>query len=343
MPPPRFGLKMLNTDVIPMTYPAHRLSVAPMMDWTDRHCRFFHRQMSRRAMLYTEMVTAPAVIHGPRERLLGYSGAEHPVALQLGGSDPVELSQAVRAAADYGYDEVNLNVGCPSDRVQSGCFGAVLMERPDLVADCVAAMMEVSRVPVSVKCRIGVDDQDPEQVLPDFLEKLAGAGVTHFIIHARKAWLKGLSPKENREVPPLDYGLVLRMKAAFPHLTICINGGITALPQAKALLDQGLDGVMLGRAAYHDPAATLIGADALWGEAHAPDPYAVIDAMRPYIAAHLAQGGRLHQVTRHMLGLFQGRPGARGYRRVLSDAPKPGSGLDLLDQALLELQAVRAA
>jgi tRNA-dihydrouridine synthase A len=322
----------------------HRLSVAPMMDWTDRHCRYLHRMMTRRAMLYTEMVTAPAVIHGPRDRLLGFDSAEHPVALQLGGSDPVELAEAVRIAAPWGYDEVNLNVGCPSDRVQSGCFGAVLMERPGLVADCVAAMIEVSPVPVTVKCRIGVDDQDPEQILPYFLQRVSAAGVSHFVIHARKAWLKGLSPKENREVPPLDYGLVLRMKAEFPHLTICINGGITTLTQAKSLLDQGLDGVMIGRAAYHDPASALIGADALWGEDHAPDAFQVIALMRPYIAAHLAQGGRLHQITRHMLGLFQGRPGARGYRRILSDAPRSGAGLDLLDAAVAEVQAaVRAA
>ena len=314
---------------------AHRFSVAPMMDWTDRHCRVFHRQMTRRAMLYTEMVTAQAVIHGPRDRLLGFSDAEHPVALQLGGSDPAQLAQAVRIAAPYGYDEVNLNIGCPSDRVQSGCFGAVLMERPTLVADCVAAMAEASPVPVTVKCRIGVDDQDPEQVLPDFLEKVSAAGVSHFIIHARKAWLKGLSPKENREIPPLDHDLVLRMKRAFPHLTICINGGITTQPQAQSLLDQGLDGVMIGRAAYHDPASALIGADALWGDDFAPDAHAVLDAMRPYIANHLAQGGRLHQITRHMLGLFQGRPGARAWRRVLSEGT--GGGIEVLDAALAQL------
>ncbi len=286
-------------------------------------------------MLYTEMVTAPAVIHGPRERLLGYAGVEHPVALQLGGSDPAELAQAVRLAAPYAYDEINLNVGCPSDRVQSGCFGAVLMERPMLVADCVAAMLAVADVPVTVKCRIGVDDQDPALVLPDFIEKVSRAGVTHFIVHARKAWLQGLSPKENREVPPLDHALVVAMKQQFPHLTICINGGITSLDQARGFLAQGLDGVMLGRAAYHDPATALIGADALWGSDFAPDAVAVVDAMRPYIAVHLAQGGRLHQITRHMLGLFAGRPGARGWRRVLSEqANKPGAGLGVLDQAL---------
>jgi len=317
---------------------AHRLSVAPLMDWTDRHCRYFHRLMTRRAMLYTEMVTAPAVLNGDRARLIGFSDQEHPVALQLGGSDPSELAAAVRLAAPYGYDEINLNVGCPSDRVQSGCFGAVLMERPGLVADCVAAMIAESPVPVTVKCRIGVDDQDPEEVLPEFIETVAGAGVRHFIVHARKAWLKGLSPKENREVPPLDYGLVVRMKARFPQLTICINGGIASLAQARGFLDQGLDGVMLGRVAYHDPGHSLIGADALWGDEPGLDAFEVVEAMRPYIAEHLARGGRLHQVTRHMLGLFQARPGTRDWRRVLSDA-RPGSGLEVLDRALAELQA----
>lgn len=309
-----------------------------MMDWTDRHCRFFHRLMTRRAMLYTEMVTAPAVVHGDRERLLGYSQEEHPVALQLGGSDPAELREAVRLAVPYGYDEINLNVGCPSDRVQSGCFGAVLMERPALVADCVAAMAEASPVPVTVKCRIGVDDQNPEEVLPDFLEKVSAAGVRHFVIHARKAWLQGLSPKENREIPPLDYDLVHRMKAAFPDLTICINGGITTLDQARALLEAGLDGVMVGRAAYHEPGRVLIGADALWGEGPGLDAVQVVRAMMPYIDRHLASGGRLHQVTRHMLGLFHGQPGARGWRRVLSEgASRPGAGLGLLEQALAEV------
>ncbi|MEF3046712.1 tRNA dihydrouridine(20/20a) synthase DusA [Pseudotabrizicola sp. L79] len=314
---------------------AHKLSVAPMMDWTDRHCRFFHRLMTRRAMLYTEMVTAPAVIHGPKPRLLDYSDAEHPIALQLGGSDPRELAQATAIARDWHYDEINLNVGCPSDRVQSGCFGAVLMERPALVADCVAAMIGESAVPVTVKCRIGVDDQLPEQILPDFIDRVSRAGVRHFVIHARKAWLQGLSPKENREIPPLDYALVQQIKRDFPDLTICINGGVTTLAQARDLLALGLDGVMIGRAAYHDPASVLIGADALWGEDHAPDPVAVVRAMHPYIAAHLGQGGRLHQITRHMLGLFTGRPGARHWRRTLSEgASRDGAGLDLLDRAL---------
>ncbi|MGP3697730.1 tRNA dihydrouridine(20/20a) synthase DusA [Rhodobacter sp. NSM] len=317
---------------------AHRLSVAPMMDWTDRHCRFFHRLMTRRAMLYTEMVTAPAVIHGPRDRLLGYSQAEHPVALQLGGSDPAELAEAVRLAVPFGYDEINLNVGCPSDRVQSGCFGAVLMERPRLVADCVAAMIGESPVPVTVKCRIGVDEQEPADVLPAFLEVVAGAGVRHFVIHARKAWLQGLSPRENRDIPPLDYPLVIEMKRRYPDLTICLNGGVASLAQAEALLAQGLDGVMIGRAAYNEP-ELLLGADRLWGDEPPRDLGAVLAEMRPYIADHLSRGGRLHQITRHMLGLFAGRPGARHWRRILSEgASRPGAGLALFDEAL---EAVR--
>ena len=290
-------------------------------------------------MLYTEMVTAPAVLHGPKPRLLDYSAQEHPIALQLGGSDPRELGQATATARDWGYDEVNLNCGCPSDRVQSGCFGAVLMERPTLVAECVAAMRDNTDVPVTVKCRIGVDEQDAETVLPDFLEKVSAAGVSHFIIHARKAWLQGLSPKENREIPPLNYALVLRMKAEFPHLTICLNGGVTSLETVRELLEAGLDGVMIGRQAYHDPASILIGADALWGEDHAPDAVQVVQDMKPYILAHLENGGRLHQITRHMLGLFTGKPGARGWRRVLSEeANRPGAGLEVLDRALQAVQ-----
>jgi tRNA-dihydrouridine synthase A len=328
-----------------VSFQAHRLSVAPMMEWTDRHCRVFHRLMTGRAMLYTEMVTAQAVLHGPKARLLDFSGEEHPVALQLGGSEPRDLAEATRIAQAWGYDEINLNVGCPSDRVQSGCFGAVLMLQPDLVADCVAAMASQSEVPVTVKCRIGVDEQEPAEVLPRFIETVAAAGVTHFVVHARKAWLQGLSPKENREIPPLDYDLVQRMKAEFPELTICINGGIATLAQARALLDQGLDGVMVGRAAYHDPASVLVGADALWGEAGGLDAFGAVAAMRPYILAHLATGGRLHQITRHMLGAFAGQPGARGWRRVLSErANKPGAGLEVLDDALAEMaRAAQAA
>ena len=283
-------------------------------------------------MLYTEMVTAQAVIHGDLVRLLQHAG-DGPVALQLGGSEPRDLAQAVALAAPFGYDEVNLNCGCPSDRVQSGCFGAVLMETPDRVADCLRAMQGATDRPVSVKCRIGVDDQDPETALPRFLQAVAGAGVRHVIVHARKAWLKGLSPKENREIPPLDHALVLRMKREFPDLSLSINGGITSLTQARALMAQGIDGVMIGRVAYHDPGAVLCGADAFWSDPHAPDVFEVAAAMRPVIAAHLAGGGRLHQISRHMLGLFTGRPGARGWRRMLSEGAATG-GLALYDRAL---------
>lgn len=317
-----------------------RLSVAPMMDWTDRHCRYFHRLLSSDVLLYTEMVTAPAVIHGDRERLLAFDAAEHPVALQLGGSDPAELAQAVQIARAYGYDEINLNVGCPSDRVQSGAFGAVLMERADLVAECVAAMIEESPVAVTVKCRIGVDDQNPDAVLPDFLGKVSAAGVRRFTIHARKAWLQGLSPKENRDIPPLDYPLVHRMKSAFPDLHLSINGGIATLEGARAQLDAGLDGVMIGRAAYHTPYDILARADAtIFGRAAAPRAAEdVAMAMLPYIERHLAAGGRLHQVTRHMLGLFAGRPGARGWKRTLSEgAHREDAGPDLVERALAEV------
>ena len=303
---------------------AARLSVAPMMDWTDRNCRYFHRLLSRETLLYTEMVTAPAILHGDRAKLLDYDAGEHPVALQLGGADPGELAQAVRIAADWGYDEINLNVGCPSDRVQSGCFGAVLMEKPDLVAACVAAMIAVSPVEVTVKCRIGVDDQIPGEILPRFLETVAEAGVNRFAIHARKAWLQGLSARENREVPPLDYPLVVAMKAAFPHLHLSINGGIASLDQAEQLLAAGLDGVMVGRAAYNAPWDLLGPVDQrLFGGPEPRDPHEIIDAMRPYIARHLAAGGRLHQITRHMLGLFHGQPGARGWRREAPSSPHP--------------------
>ena len=323
---------------------AARLSIAPMMDWTDRHCRFFHRQISDRALLYTEMVTAAAVIHGDRGRLLGFDAAEHPVALQLGGSDPAELAEAARIGAGFGYDEINLNVGCPSDRVQSGCFGAVLMERPGLVADCAAAMIAASPVEVTVKCRIGVDDQIPEEVLPRFLKTVAAAGVTRFIIHARKAWLQGLSPKENREIPPLDYPLVRAMKRAFPHLHLSVNGGIATLAEARAFLGDGLDGVMFGRAAYHEPYEVLGFADAaIFGGAPGPGRFEVVERMRPHIARHLAAGGRLHQVTRHMLGLFHGQPGARGWRRILSErANLPGAGLEVIDAALSPVRAEAA-
>ncbi len=303
-----------------------------MMDWTDRLCRAFHRRLSRRAVLYTEMVTAPAVIHGPRARLLA-RGASGPEVLQLGGSDPGELAQAVRLAVPFGYTGINLNCGCPSDRVQSGCFGAVLMERPGLVAEICRAMIAESPVPVTVKCRIGVDDQTPAEALPRFIEAVAGAGVRHVVIHARKAWLQGLSPRENREVPPLDYALARAMKDRFPELAVSLNGGVATLAAVRDHLAQGFDGVMVGRAAYHDPAGILGAADALWGDPPGPGALAVAAQMREDIAAHLAGGGRLHQVTRHMLGLFTGRPGARAWRRMLSEAG-PAAGLDAYDRAL---------
>ncbi|WP_421730605.1 tRNA dihydrouridine(20/20a) synthase DusA [Brevundimonas sp.] len=328
--------------------PPHRLSVAPMMDWTDRHCRAFHRTLTRRALLYTEMVTAPAVIHGDRERLLGFDGCEHPVALQLGGSDPAQLAEAARIGAAFGYDEINLNVGCPSDRVQSGRFGACLMREPELVADCMAAIKAAVDVPATVKCRIGVDDQDPLVSLFATVDASAAVGVTSFVVHARKAWLKGLSPKENRDVPPLDYALVRRLKRERPHLTICINGGIASLDEAEAHLgahedlgDLRLDGVMLGRAAYHEP-AILGQVDArLFGDGETVDPFAAVEAYKPYLAARLAEGVNLHAMTRHMLGLMHGRPGARAFRRILTvEAIGAGAGLEVVDRAL---EAVREA
>lgn len=315
---------------------AARLSTAPMMDWTDRHCRYLHRLMSRRTLLYTEMVTAPALVRGGARHLLRFDPAEHPVALQLGGAEPRELAEAARIGAEEGYDEINLNVGCPSDRVQSGMFGAVLMKHPELVADCVADMIAASPVEVTVKCRIGVDDQNPEEVLPDFLSRIRSAGTERVIIHARKAWLQGLSPKENRDIPPLDYDLVARMKVQYPDLHLSVNGGVTSLSQAKGFLQSGLDGVMIGRAAYHTPSDILLDADRLiFGDDHRVDLLEVIEGMRPYIARHLAEGGKLAQVTRHMLGLFQGRPGARHWRRTLSEeGHRSDAGLETLDRAL---------
>ena len=314
-----------------------RLSVAPMMDWTDRHCRYFHRLMSRETLLYTEMVTAPALVRGGATHLLAFDPAEHPVAVQLGGADPQELAEATRIAAGEGYDEVNLNVGCPSDRVRSGCFGAVLMETPDLVQRIVAAMVAVSPVEVTVKCRIGVDDQEPRRVLPDFLARIREAGVRRVAIHARKAWLQGLSPKENREIPPLDYALVHEMKAAFPDLHVSVNGGVTSLAEAVAFLDAGLDGVMIGRAAYHSPADILLPADRMiFGVTTAEaTPHEVARAMLPYIERQRAAGERLNAVTRHMLGLFAGRPGARAWRRYLSEhGSRDGAGPEVVEAAL---------
>ncbi|TBR40475.1 MULTISPECIES: tRNA dihydrouridine(20/20a) synthase DusA [Dyella] len=315
-----------------------RLSVAPMLDWTDRHCRYFHRLLSPHARLYTEMVTSAALVRGKQLRLLEHSQQEHPVALQLGGSDPQELAIAARYGADAGYDEINLNVGCPSDRVQSGKFGACLMREPSLVGDCVRAMRESVEVPVTVKCRIGVDDQDDYADLQRFTETMVGAGVDILVVHARKAWLQGLSPKENREIPPLDYERVYRLKREFPHLVIVINGGITTVEQVQAHLKQ-VDGVMLGRAAYHDPYVLAQVEAALYGEA-LPERETVIRHLRPYIEAELARGTALKHITRHLLGLFQGEPGARSFRRVLSEgAHQPGAGWGLIEQALEPLRS----
>ncbi|WP_269751665.1 tRNA dihydrouridine(20/20a) synthase DusA [Pseudophaeobacter flagellatus] len=321
---------------------AARLSIAPMMDWTDRHCRYLHRLLSQEALLYTEMVTAPALVRGGALHLLDHSPEEHPVALQLGGSEPAELARAAELGGAAGYDEINLNCGCPSDRVQSGAFGAILMQSPDLVAEAVAAMRAKVGVEVTVKCRIGVDTQEPREILPTFLEKIRAAGCQRVTIHARKAWLKGLSPKENRDVPPLDYDLVHAMKAAFPDLHISLNGGIDTLDSALEHLERGLDGVMVGRAAYHQPTDILAAADVrIFGTGAVRDPFDVVMQMLPYIESQMAQGARLHQITRHMLGLFAGRPGARAWRRVLSEgASRPSAGPDLVLQALSQVQQV---
>jgi len=305
-----------------------------MMDWTDRHCRMLHRQLSGRALLYTEMLTSGAVLHGDRARLLAYDPAEHPVALQLGGSEPRELAEAARIGADLGYDEINLNVGCPSDRVQSGRFGACLMREPELVAESMAAIAAAVKVPATVKCRIGVDDQDPEESLFTLVDRCAEAGVTRFVVHARKAWLKGLSPKENREVPPLDYPLVWRLKRERPRLAIVVNGGVADLDEAEAHLDH-VDGVMLGRAAYHTPGLLGEVDPRIFREGERVDEMQAVARFRPYVARQLAAGTHLAAMTRHMLGLFHGRPGARAWRRILTvEGVKPGAGLEVIDRAL---------
>ncbi|MFN3546383.1 MAG: tRNA dihydrouridine(20/20a) synthase DusA [Mesorhizobium sp.] len=315
-------------------YPAYKFAVAPMMDWTDRHCRFLHRQLSREALLYTEMVVADAVIHGDRTRLLGFDPSEHAVALQLGGSDPVKLAQAARIGAEFGYDEINLNVGCPSDRVQSGTFGACLMKSPQLVAGCVDAMKQVVDIPVTVKCRLGVDDQDIETALDTLADSVFARGADALWVHARKAWLEGLSPKENRDIPPLDYDRVYRLKARYPNRFIGLNGGINSLDDASIHLGH-VDGVMLGRAAYQTPGLLaevdqLLSGGAI-GQASLAD---VIDAMAGYAERHIAAGGRLSHVTRHMVGLFHGRPGARRFRQILStEATRPGAGPEVLREA----------
>jgi tRNA-dihydrouridine synthase A len=316
-------------------------SVAPMMDWTDRHCRVFHRLMTRRGLLYTEMLTSGAIIHGDRQRLLAFDHSEHPVALQLGGSEPRDLATAAKIGEDFGYDEINLNVGCPSDRVKEGRFGACLMAEPALVADCVAAMKSAVTIPVTVKCRIGIDDQDPEAALDALARAVVAAGADALIVHARKAWLNGLSPKENRDIPPLDYDRVYRLKAAMPHVPVIINGGIGSLDEARQHLAH-VDGVMLGRAAYQEP-WRLLGVDPeLFGEA-APcaNMKDVFEAMTPYIERELAAGTRLHSITRHFVGAFHGVPGARAFRRHLAEqGVGPGAGIDVLRDAVALVQPV---
>ncbi|HVY20516.1 MAG TPA: tRNA dihydrouridine(20/20a) synthase DusA [Bauldia sp.] len=308
------------------------IAVAPMMDWTDRHCRFFHRQLTRRALLHTEMVTADAILHGDLARLLGHSGGEHPVALQLGGADPAKLARAAAIGVEWGYDEINLNVGCPSDRVQSGTFGACLMRTPALVGDCVAAIKAAVRMPVTVKCRLGVDDQDTEVALDALADAVVAAGADAIWVHARKAWLQGLSPKENREIPPLDYARVYRLKQRLPHVFVGINGGIVSLDAAAVHLAH-VDGVMLGRAAYHTP-GILADVDARFYDQATPSAD-VVETMIPYIEHQLAAGERLSHITRHMLGLFHGAPGARAWRRILTvGAVKPGAGIGLIHEAL---------
>jgi tRNA-dihydrouridine synthase A len=306
-----------------------------MMDWTDRHCRVFHRLMTKRALLYTEMLTTGAIIHGDRARLLGFDASEHPLALQLGGSDPRDLATAAKIGEDFGYDEINLNVGCPSDRVKDGRFGACLMAEPALVAACIAAMKREVKIPVTVKCRIGIDDQDPELALDALARGVSAAGADALIVHARKAWLNGLSPKENRDVPPLDYDRVYRLKAAMPDVPIIINGGIAGLAEARKHLAH-VDGVMLGRAAYQEPWRLLAVDPEMFGE---PAPFRamkdVFEAMMPYIECELAQGTRLHSIVRHCLGAFHGVPGARAFRRHLAEnGVRPGAGANVLREAV---------
>jgi tRNA-dihydrouridine synthase A len=312
-----------------------KFCIAPMMEWTDRHCRFFHRLLTRCALIYTEMISTDAVLRGPRARLMAYDAAERPVALQLGGCDPRQLAECARIAEEFGYAEVNLNIGCPSDRVQEGRFGACLMAEPALVGECVAAMAAVVKLPITVKCRIGIDDQDPEEALEALACAVERAGVAALIVHARKAWLDGLSPRENRDIPPLDYACVYRIKAAHPELCVVLNGGITGLDQALAHLGH-VDGVMMGRAAYQEPWRLLAVDPVLFGEsARFASPKAAAEALVPYIERELARGTHLHAVTRHVLGLFRGVPGARAFRRHLAtEALKPGAGAATFRAAL---------
>jgi tRNA-dihydrouridine synthase A len=314
---------------------SRRFCIAPMMEWTDRHCRFFHRLLTRRALIYTEMITTGAVLHGDRARLLGFDPAEHPVALQLGGCDPAALAQSARIGEDFGYDEINLNVGCPSDRVQEGRFGACLMAEPSVVADCVTAMKSAVKIPVTVKCRIGIDEQDPEVALFAFTDAVKGAGVDALIVHARKAWLRGLSPRENRDVPPLDYALVRSLKTAHPNLDIILNGGITTLEQAQAELG-ALDGVMMGRAAYQEPWRLLDVDPRIFGApAHFTSAKEAALALIPYIEREMSKGVKIHAITRHVLGLFRAVPGARAFRRHLStEAVKPDATATVMADAL---------
>src|SRR5215510_534338 len=326
-----------------------KFAIAPMMEWTDRHCRFFHRLLTRRALIYTEMITTGAVLRGDRARLMAFDPAEHPVALQLGGSDPRQLAECAVIAADMGYDEINLNVGCPSDRVQEGRFGACLMAEPALVGDCVAAMKGRVRLPVTVKCRIGIDDQDPEEALDALTRAARQAGVDALVVHARKAWLDGLSPRENRDIPPLDYDRVYRLKAAHPDLAIVVNGGIIDLDQAAVHLAR-VDGVMMGRAAYQEPWRLLAVDSVLFGAgARHASPKAAAEALVPYVERELARGVRLHAITRHVLGLFRGVPGARAFRRHLAtEAVKSGAGADVFRAAVdlvvdMDAQTVQTA
>lgn len=321
-----------------------RLCVAPMMEWTTSPCRIFHRLLSPHARLYTEMVHANAAIHGDRERLLGFDASEHAIALQLGGSEPELLAQAARIGESFGYDEINLNCGCPSERVQSGAFGACLMREPNLVGDCVAAMRAAVRIPVTVKCRIGVDDQDDDAGLHAFIDTVHRAGCDVFMVHARKAWLKGLSPKENREIPPLNYDRVRRLRAEFPQLTIVLNGGVATRDAAHDAI-RDFDGVMIGRAAYHEPYLLAeLERELFADDGDLPERADVLRALRPFIATRLARGESIAHFTRHILGLYQGLPGARRFRRVLSEgAHKRGAGFELIEQAIAEVGALRQA
>lgn len=320
------------------------VSCAPMMDWTDRHCRWFHRQLSARALLYTEMVVADAVIHGSREQLLRFHDVEHPVALQIGGSDPIKLAKATEIGAAEGYDEININIGCPSDRVQSGAFGACLMNDPELVASCFTSMSGATDKAVTVKCRLGVDEQEVEETLPRFIETVAKSGCTHFIVHARKAWLKGLSPKENRDVPPLDYGLVQRMKAEFPELEIVLNGGLTDVPHALEAAE-GLDGIMFGRAAYHNPwMLTQVDRIVFDAPEYAQSREDIVLKLIGYARAQQSHDRSSKALIRHIMGLYMGQPGARLWRRTLSEGL--GAGLlpsEIIEKAALALSDYRAA